>query len=193
MHRPVLVAAPADLPLSQDEAKKFVIVEAAEDEETLMALVGAATEHLDGWTGILGRCLVQQDWRQDFDRFDRCIPLALRPVRSIVSVTWRSSGGQIHTIAQDNYSLRTDAGGSSHVRFKNDFVFPGDLNQVAAVSITYRAGDPVDEMPKPLKTAIGMLAAQWFNNREATVTGTIATQLPLAVDALIRPFRRGGI
>ncbi|MFP5432845.1 MAG: head-tail connector protein [Alphaproteobacteria bacterium] len=44
-----------------------------------------------------------------------------------------------------------------------------------------------------MKAAILLLVGHWYANREAVVTGTIATQLPMAVDALLAPLRRVGI
>jgi uncharacterized phiE125 gp8 family phage protein len=190
MHRPVLIVPPAALPVSLEEAKQHVLVEADEDASLLEALIGAATEHLDGWTGVLGRCLVEQEWRQDFDCFARCLPLPIGPVLEITSIRYRNAAGQMATVSQADYSLRTDGGGRASVRFRDQYAFPGSLSQVGALSVSFRAGYAVDDVPKPLKTAITMLAAQWFNNREATVTGTIATELPLAVSVLISPYRK---
>ncbi|MCP8894293.1 head-tail connector protein [Shinella daejeonensis] len=198
MHRPVLVTPPAILPVTLEEARRFVIVEAEEDGPVLEAMLEAAAGMFDGWNGVLGRCLVEQEWRQDFDRFESCLPLPLLPVMSISSVTYLGEDGGTVEVDPDRYSLVTDAGGISYVVFR-------DMSVGGPVSITYKAGYvtapkvPADgdtpaiparsTVPAPIKTAICMLVAQWFNSREATVTGTIATELPLAVDALITPYK----
>lgn len=202
MHRPVLVTPPAMLPVTLEEARRFVIVEADEDGPVLEAMLQAAAGMLDGWNGVLGRCLVEQEWRQDFDCFERRLPLPLLPVMSISSVTYRGEDGGTVEVDPERYSLATDAGGLAHVVFRDAWIG-------GPVSVTYKAGYatapevPADgdkpavpehsTVPAPIKTAICMLVAQWFNSREATVTGTIATELPLAVDALISPYRRVGV
>ncbi len=194
MRRPVLVKPPEILPVSIDEAKRYSIVEADEDESVLAAMLEAATGMLDGWNGVLGRCLVEQEWRQEFACAQSRIPLALLPVIDVISVT--DSTGAV--VDPASYSLMTDAGGYSGVDFAVGV-------SAGAVSVVYRAGYPTEPevpaqggnpavpmrstVPASIKAAICMLASQWFNNREATVTGAIATVLPLAVDALITPYK----
>lgn len=200
MHRPVLVTAPAMLPVSLAEAKLHLRVDHNDDDALIEGLVRAATEHFDGWTGILGRCLVEQEWRQDYDAFAPCLPLPLGPVISIISV--KVAGV---TIDGGSYALKTDAGGRARVEFDG-------VSASGAASITYKAGYPtIPEVPEvpgdgedpgtpavpaqstvpgPLKIAILLLVAHWYQNREAV--GEPQSELPLAVDALIEPYRRVG-
>jgi len=199
MYSPVRVAAPAVTPVSLDETKKHLLVDSTFQDYLITTLIEAATAHLDGWTGILGRCICEQTWRQDFDGFCSEMRLGLGPVLEVVSVTSRNAAGQISTVAADNYLLRTDEL-SGYVRFRDAFSAPSDLGESAAVSVTYRAGyanvgaDPVRSgAPAQIKAAILLLVGHWYANREAVVTGTIATQLPMAVDALLAPLRRVGI
>lgn len=188
MHRPVLVEPPAAAPVSLAEAEAHIL-DVPDDQGALIeGLIAAATQHLDGWTGILGACMVEQEWRQDFDCFARCLPLPLGPVMSITHVRWRNKAGQMATVNQDEYSLRTDGGGRSFVRFRDSYQLPSDLYQVAAVQVTYKAGH--EEVPAPLKVAILLTVAHWFNHREAVVTGIIATTIPMGAKMLIAPFRR---
>uniref|UniRef100_UPI002AFFC390 head-tail connector protein n=1 Tax=Hoeflea sp. TaxID=1940281 RepID=UPI002AFFC390 len=88
MHRPVLVTPPAILPVSLAEARLHLRVDEDADDTLITSLIGAAVDHLDGWTGILGQCLVEQEWRQDFDAFASCLSLPLGPVTSITSVDY---------------------------------------------------------------------------------------------------------
>lgn len=46
-----------------------------------------------------------------------------------------------------------------------------------------------DGVPADLRLAVQMLAAHWFENREATIVGVSAAPLPLGFDDLIRPHR----
>ena len=82
MYRPVLVTAPAITPITLAEMKSWtdMPLAATEKDGAIAMSLAAATAHFDGWTGILGRCLCQQVWRQDFDRLSRCLRLPLAPV-----------------------------------------------------------------------------------------------------------------
>lgn len=198
MHRPVLTTAAAPI-VTVEQAMRQCRIDAdaldagalAEVEALLEGYIAAATALLEGWNGALGGvCLGQQTWRQDFDRLDRCLPLALAPVRSIASVAWRNSAGQIATIAAEEYSLRTDAGGASVCRFRNAYALPSDLYEVGAVSITYEAGYAI--VPTPIVQAILLTVGSWYENREETVIGVSVAALPesVAVERLIGAYRR---
>nr|WP_218179685.1 head-tail connector protein [Pseudomonas gingeri] len=52
--------------------------------------------------------------------------------------------------------------------------------------------DPVGNallMTKSIKQGAFLLIGHWYSNRETVVTGTIATDLPLATNALWKPHR----
>jgi uncharacterized phiE125 gp8 family phage protein len=209
------------LPVSLDEAKKHLRVAIydadgamlpGDDDALIDAYIEAAVSHLDGWTGILSRALVEQTWRMDFDRFCTELKLPLGPVIEIVSITWRNDEGQIATIDSDEYLLRTDAGGNAHVRFRSAYSFPTGLYESDPVSVTFKAGYPttpavdadpeadppveaapaVSTVPSAIKVAILLMVGHWYENREVTVSDSIS-QLPFAVNALLAPFRRTSI
>lgn len=134
MHRPLRVTAPAALPVSIDDVKKSLRIDSDDDDDTIESLIQAAVDHYEGWTGILGICLVEQTWRQSFDRFGRALCLPLGPVIEAASVSWQNAAGQISTIPAASYGLETSAGGQSEIRFRNAFSLP-------STQILRQAGD----------------------------------------------------
>lgn len=207
MHSPVLVTAPAMTPVSLAEAKVQLSVDHDEHNAMIEGFIAAAVDHLDGWSGILGRALVEQTWRQDFDCFSGHLRLPLAPVISITSVTWRDTAGQISTVATDDYALLSDALGP-YIKFKSGFSWPGDLNQTKPVSITFLAGYPttpaieadeeadppveavpaVSNIPPAIKAAILIHVRLMY---DAYRLGDDAGPIPTgAIDALIAPYRR---
>jgi uncharacterized phiE125 gp8 family phage protein len=210
MYRPVLVTAPSITPVTLAEVKAHCrAADFSDDDVTLSGLLAAATSHLDGWAGILGRCLCEQTWRQDFDCFESCLRLPLFPVISISSVKYTDTNGVEQTIGAENYSVQTDGLGA-YVQFIYNFASP-PLEQFlpAAVRVEYAAGyadtpavdadpdgsPPVEAVPRSsnvpdaIKHAILLLVSHWYQNRDAVVASQ-ASELPMAVDALIAPFRR---
>lgn len=208
MYRPVLVSPAALPPVSLAEAKLHMRVDHNDDDALIAGLVGGATQYLDGWTGVLGACLVEQTWRQDFDCFDRNLYLPLGPVIDISSITWRDTAGVESAVSTAVYDLVTDETARTFVRFVGDFVFPSDLHESRAVAVAYRAGyettqeipaaDPGPTIParvtvpEPLRVAILLMAAHWYSNREAVAQDALA-ELPIGVDSLIAPYRRVGV
>jgi uncharacterized phiE125 gp8 family phage protein len=193
MHAPVLVTPPADTPVSLAEAKANCRVDADNTDEDglISSLISAATSMLDGYSGILGRCLVTQTWQVTADSFSRCIRLPFPATDVAIEV--RDSSGSTDVVSASDYSLLQDERGS-YIRFNDDYSYPTDLAEVAAVSIELEAGygDPAD-VPAAIRQAILLLVAHWFANREAVNVGNITSALPFAVDALITPFRRIGV
>ncbi|WP_309086460.1 hypothetical protein [Chelativorans sp.] len=193
MHRPVLVTPPAILPISVAEVKQALHIDAADDDVVIEREIRAAVAHYEGWTGILGICLVEQTWRQDFDNFD-CLRLPLGPViPPVVAVRWRNTAGQIATINASEYSLQTDGAGRSFLRFRNGYTRPSDLYETGAVQVEYKAGWPVVEgastVPDDIRTAIIFRVQLAYD--EAAKTG--GEHLARAENALISKYRRFSI
>jgi hypothetical protein len=64
---PVRVAAPQGELVSLGVLKDHLGVVGAHDDARIAALLAAAVAHLDGWRGALGRCILTQSWRVDYD------------------------------------------------------------------------------------------------------------------------------
>lgn len=193
MYRPVLVTPPEVLPVSVADVKKALRIDSNDDDSTIETLILAAVDHYEGWTGILGICLVEQTWRQSFDRFGRALCLPLGPVMQAASVSWRNAAGQISTIPAASYGLETSAGGQSEIRFRNAFSQPSDLYERGAVTVEYRAGWPIVDgkptVPKDICTAI---IARVQIGYEQSATEASAT-LSVIENALISKWRRFSI
>ncbi len=187
MYAPVRTVAPVAMPVTRDEAKAHLNIDASDNDTLIDGLIAAATDYLDGWTGVLRRCLVTQTWRQDFAGFSRCMRLPLAPVSVVDSVTYLDAAAAVQTVQPADYTLQSDESGA-FVRFNNDYAIPGVRAQGPAVSVTYQAG--YASIPASLRHAILLSVGHWYENREAVIVGAAVAPLPLAFDALIAPFRR---
>lgn len=193
MLAPVLITAPAATPVSLTEAKAHCRVDHDDDDALITALIAAAVGHLDGWTGVLGRALVTQKWREQFGGFGAALcalRLALAPVANIESVVYVDFDGQ-HTLDPARYVVVSEALGCA-LRPASGWNWPPTARRFDAVTVTYVAGTPAADVPAPIKAAILLIVGHLYQHREAVAENTLAT-LPFAVDALIAPFRRVGI
>lgn len=159
MHRPVLVTAATVLPVLVEDVKLALRVDGSDFDSDIDRLIRSAVAHYEGWQGVLGISLVEQTWRQDFDRFEQIMLLPVGPVTEIVSVSYRNAAGTPSTIDDSNYALKQDAGGRFFARFVNAFSTPADLYEEAAVSVEYKAGWPLGDgdastVPADINTAI---------------------------------------
>lgn len=191
MLRPVRTEPPADL-IDVGEAVAHCRVDPA-DSETV-ALIGAyaqaATDLLDGWTGILhGRCLVTQTWEQSFGCFSDKLRLPLDPVQSISSVTYFDGDNAQQTLATSVYQKFTDERGP-YLALKPEQTWPSVYRRDDAITVTFVCGyGDADAVPQPIKTAALLLVSHWNTNREA-VGATDLAELPFGVAVLLRPYRR---
>lgn len=196
MYRPVLVIPPTIMPISLAEAKEWLDIGSAAKDAVITGLIASATAHLDGWTGVLGRCLCEQTWRQEYNDFRSSLRLPLFPVISISSLKYTDMAGEEQVVMSDNYALRNDDLGS-YVEFASGYSFPALNAESAAVRATYLAGyanvpgsPSTSSVPKDIKHAICLLVRHWFDNPGAVVVGMTAQQLPHGVDALLAKYRR---
>lgn len=184
--RPVLVVPPAADPVTLAEAKAQVGVTEPDWDRMLDGMIGAATAHLDGYGGILGRCLVEQVWRQDFRTWG-ALHLPFPDARD-VTVSFRDAQGAAQDVDPGAHWIDGDAAGPV-VRFRSGWACPGlDGDGPAPVAVTFTAGyGAPHQVPASIRAAILMHVAGLFANREGLAeTDVITTR---AYRDLIAPHR----
>ena len=63
---PTRVTPPAGPVVTVADLKADLGIVGTHDDMRLAALEAAAVAHLDGWRGILGRCIMPQSWRIEY-------------------------------------------------------------------------------------------------------------------------------
>jgi uncharacterized phiE125 gp8 family phage protein len=186
----VVIDPPAGDLVSLDEAKAHLRVDVDDDNDYIEALVAAAVAHIDGPAGWLGRALLTQtlEWRGD--EFGTCdIRLPFPPVTEVLSVKYDDDDGVEQTVSDTTYRI-VGQPGSPRLSLAYDQTWPTTRTQSEAVRIQYVAGygEPAD-VPAPIKHAILILVAHWYANREPVAVGTIVTEMPMTVRALLFPYQ----
>jgi len=171
--QPVQTVAPATEPVDLAEMKAWLRVTHALEDALIQSLMGSAVAHLDGWTGVLGRAIMTQTWKEEFSAHG-FLRLALPDVVSVV-VTAKDADGNALTVTTAD--LGSDAAGW--------FVETEGDGATDVVIVTYVCALPAAQLDAA-RLVIKLLVAHWFRNREAVVVGTNASDLPMAVTALIR-------
>lgn len=181
-----LVTAPAETPVTLAEACAHLRVAEGDDDATVNALIAAATAHLDGYAGILGRCLVTQTWAMTMDTLPRDgFRLPLVPVASVASITYVDADGVSQTLAADQRALSGD-----RVVPAYGVTWPTPRAQTDAVTVTFIAGyGAAADVPAAIRQALLLLVGHWYDQRSAVNVGNIVTPMPLAVEALLAPYR----
>jgi uncharacterized phiE125 gp8 family phage protein len=189
---PVRVATPTPVVTFDDAAQWLRIIGDESEKALIEGLIASATNRLDGWSGILGRCLVTQQWRCDFPAWCRTFRLPFPDV-STATIEYSDPEDAAQTVANGKYALGNDAKGALVV-LSRSFEFPAvNIDRPDPVRITMTAGyGAATDVPPEIKTAILLTVAHWYEHREAVGDGSLA-ELPMGVNALIAPHRRTGV
>lgn len=187
------IVEPPVEPVTLTEAKAHCRVDISDDDDYITGLIKAARSYCEEWTRT---SFVEQTWRYKADYFnDGGIYLPRPPIIAINSITYIDSDGANTQLTSDLYQVDTDSIPARLWPAWGEY-WPYARYQFGAVQIEYRAGyrpagSPVDAetVPADIKHAIKLMVGHMYENREAVVMGTTAMELPLAVEALLAPYR----
>lgn len=107
------------------------------------------------------------------------------PVISVESVSYYDSTGTLTVYPASSYFL--SVGSSGRLQPLNGQVWPVLGPRIDGVVIRYTAGYPsVANVPEVVKSAMKLLVAHWYENREATVAASYGSkEIPQGVDSLL--------
>lgn len=176
----IRTVAPVGYPVTLDEAKQHLRVDQNDDDALIEAFIAAATDHLDGPDGILGRAILPQTWREKWDAFQPMFPLRFGPAGAIVSMTYTDSSGAPQSIIDARLAASLGV-------WRVAPALGGSWPSGSDVSIEYAAGSA--DVPAPLKVAILLHVGSLYENRES-ISGKPMSVVPLAYEMLIMPYRR---
>ncbi|WP_311267456.1 head-tail connector protein [Sphingobium sp. WCS2017Hpa-17] len=196
--RVTVIIPPAPI-VTWEEADQQLHLDAGEEQRPhIERLIKAATQHIDGPDGWLGRALGPQTLEARMCGFCDIIRLPYRPVIDIVSVHYLDGQGQPQLVAADSYELFGHDLGSA---WGKSWPTPGAYRGYAeTVRIQYRAGYPADpeaeplepDVPEPIKQAILLMVGDMYRFTETASDMNIApTSIPMSttVENLLSPFR----
>ncbi len=195
LHRQVTQTVdPADEPVGLSEMREHLRVDHTDEDLLILAVTQAAREVVEK---KLARNLVQRTLRADIDSWAEQIHLPLPPVASISSVKYydTESPSVLQTLAAAEYEFSGSAG---RIYRAYGTTWPDIYPRHDAIQITYLSGhastsSPVDygeNVPQPLRSAIKLIAADLYENREGNVVGQGFVAVPnRTLEFLIEPYR----
>ena len=196
--RVVVVTPPAPV-VTWEEAEQHLRLDGDVEQKPMVErLIAAATAHVDGPQGWLGRALGLQTLETFLPAFgvtSICLPYP--PAVDIVSVDYVDSGGETVAMEEADYELR-----GPMLRRAWPKSWPsaqGRGGDGETVRIRYRAGYAVDpdadpivsNVPEPIKAAILLMVGDLWHARATVATGAAMAMVPMSatVEHLLQPFR----
>jgi uncharacterized phiE125 gp8 family phage protein len=179
----ILLNAPAFEPVTLEDAKAFLRVEHDDDDDTIAALIAAARIHVEAQTH---RALITQSWRLTRDAWpaDGRIDVRPSPLQSLDVVRVYDGDGEAAVL--DLQGFIVDTANAALVFAPWSPVQPGRVAAGIELDVTCGYGDDPDDVPEPLRQAIRMMVAHWYDNRAAAER---TAMLPAGVATLVAPYR----
>jgi uncharacterized phiE125 gp8 family phage protein len=183
-----LTVAPPLEPVSLTEAKAHLRVDASAEDQFVTSLITTSRLQVEA---ILGLALIQQSWLWRFDAWPAPgVVFPLRPITSIASVRTQNSDLSYTTVPPSNYILDGQGLPPRLVPVNAGFANPGAAALGIEITFTAGFGPAAGDVPAPLRQAILLLIAHWFETREPILAdGTAMPRFPDAVTGLIEPYR----
>jgi uncharacterized phiE125 gp8 family phage protein len=185
----VLTAAPAAEPISLAEAKAHLRLDEDDEDALVAALIVAARTFVER---SLGLALVTQGWSYflDFWPSSTCVTLPISPVQVVGAVTLHDAQGGATTLDAEDYAVDVlSAPARLVLKGAAPAVVPRALNAFE-IAFTAGFGDEGSDVPAPIRHAVNLLVAHWFERREPVVLGAGAQEVPMTVAGLLLPYRK---
>lgn len=156
------------------------------EDSLIGALIDAAYEHAYQITRVRFRPTTETLVLDGFPSGSQAIALPWTPVTSIDSLDYVDPDGVDQSL--DVQTLRLDIRPLYPVLAPQwDTEWPDTIDEPESVTITATVGHAAT--PRDVRAALLLLIGHWFENREAVVIGTISSEVPLAVEALLAPHK----
>ncbi len=181
-----LLAAPEAEPLSLAEAKNFLRVDVGDDDDLISALISAARIHVEAGTR---RALITQTWRLVRDEWpgDGRMAVLPAPPRAVTAARVYDAQNVSHAVDTQNFIVDSAGAAISFPRWA--VATPGRPFAGIEIDVEAGYGEAATDVPEPLRQAIRLLVAHWYENRSIAATGQTVTTLPATVSAMIAPYR----
>jgi uncharacterized phiE125 gp8 family phage protein len=183
-----LTNGPAEEPISVPEAKAHLRLDGTAEDILVASLIVTSRLHIEA---ALGLALIAQEWRMSLDRWPEGgeVRFSLRPVRSIDAVTVRAADGTPSLVPADSYLLDGDASVPRLVPRNGNWPPPGFATTGIEIEFTAGLAEEAANVPQPIRHALLLLVAHWYEHRDPLEIGSSGAAIPAAVSDLLRPYR----
>ena len=189
----VLTSGPAVEPVSLAEAKTHLRVDGSAEDTLISSLIITSRLHVEA---ALGLALITQSWSCFLDAWPASassgsvVKLPLRPVQAIAGVLLYGPDESVETIAPETYLL-DGAGVPPRLVRQGALAWPAPKRTANAIEIAFVAGygDAAADVPAPIRQAILLLVAHWYEHREPVEIGSSLAAVPQMVSELLHPYR----
>lgn len=185
----VLTSGPAVEPVTVADAKAHLRIDASAEDVLLGSLLLTSRLHIEA---ALGLALINQTWMLVLDRWpgDGIVEIPIAPLQAITAVRVRDTAGTPSVVAPTSYLVDIASKPPRLVWNNAAPPVPGRFANGIEIDLSVGFGANAASVPAPLKHAILMLTAHWYEHRDPVEIGSATARIPDAVHDLIQPFRK---
>ena len=178
-----IIIPPIQEPVTLEEAKAHLRIDGADEDNFISSLITAAREYAEGFQR---RAYITQTWELWLDNWPdkNYISIPLPPLQTVTSVKYFDAGTE-YTLSESDYFVddKTEPG---RVILAHGRSWPSvRLRPANGVAVQFTAGYDEAKIPQRVKQAILLLIGHWYENREASISGTINREIEFTVNALL--------
>lgn len=183
-----LTSGPAEEPVTVAEAKAHLRIDGSAEDILIASLIVTSRLHVEA---ALGLALITQGWRLTLDIWpeDGVVRFPLRPIQSIASVTVLDENGTPTVVTSEDYLLDGQALRPRLIARDGKWPAPGLRANGIDIQFAAGIGDEPEDIPQPIRHAILLLVAHWYEHRDPLEIGAAAAAIPAAASDLLKPYR----
>ncbi len=164
-------------------------IDSMTEDALIASLIVTSRLHIEA---ALGLALLTQAWSYFADAWprNREIALPLKPVQAVTAVRVWAQDGTSQTVSANTYTLDGE-GTPPRLVLSRSAAPPAPGRSASGIEIAFDAGygDAGIDVPAPIRQALLLLVAHWFENREPHRFDMSETEIPHMVSALLAPYR----
>jgi len=174
-------------PLTLTETKTHLKVDTTADDTFITNLIRSATSSAQEYTN---RFFIATTIQQFGDKWEDISNLFKSPVASVTVIKYVDPSGSLQTLSTDVYFV-DDVNKPARIGLKPNQSFPEIIDRLNAIYVEYVVGIAAgpDEVDEGIRQALLLTIGNWYQNRQAVVTGTIATELPMNAKFLLDQYK----
>ena len=185
----VLTSGPSVEPITLAEAKAHLRVEQTAEDALIGSLIITSRLHIET---ALGLALITQGWSYFIDRWpkSRDIILPLRPVQAINAIRIYADDTTYVTLPAGTFAL--DGAGLPARVVRTASATPSNPARASGgieFALTAGFGATPAAVPAPIRQALLLLVAHWFEHRDPIEIGSAETRIPAVVSDLLAPYK----
>ncbi len=185
----VLKTPPALEPITLVEAKTHLRLDVTAEDAYVAALITTARLQVESALSI---ALLHQTWSYLLDAWPQSpiIPLPLSPIAQLVSIKSYDANDSPTTHAPGNFQL--DGTASPPRLLQKAIPVTTALRAMNAIEISFVAGFGATPaaVPAPIRHALLMLVAHWYENRDVVDIEQTSAKIPNPISTLLMPWRQ---